>query len=308
MFFNVENLFDCRHDSLKNDTEYLPEGRRRWTWWRYQEKQRRVAEVIASVGGDKAPALVGLCEVENDSCLHDLTERSPLRTVGYKYVMTNSDDPRGIDVALLYRPEHFHLLSKKEHNVPVRTIRHDAHARPVLHVTGELVAGDTLEVLVCHWPSRLGGTKASEPLRRLAAEVARSVCDSIRAERARPHIVVMGDLNEPPNGQAVGLLEMGAGLTNLARGAETVFGMGGKVTVKGTYRYKGRWEQLDQILVAGADTTAVLHIYDAPFLLEREPIYGGWRPCRTYYGMRYKGGYSDHLPVYADLDFSLLSE
>ena len=25
--FNCENLFDCQHDSLKNDVEFLPDGR-----------------------------------------------------------------------------------------------------------------------------------------------------------------------------------------------------------------------------------------------------------------------------------------
>ena len=31
MWWNVENLFDCRHDSLKDDLEFLPESSRHWT-------------------------------------------------------------------------------------------------------------------------------------------------------------------------------------------------------------------------------------------------------------------------------------
>ena len=31
MSWNVENLFDCRDDSLKDDGEFLPESERRWT-------------------------------------------------------------------------------------------------------------------------------------------------------------------------------------------------------------------------------------------------------------------------------------
>ena len=301
-FYNVENLFDCLHDSLKNDLDYLPEGRRHWTPGRYWEKQRHVAEGIASIGEDRAPELVGLCEVENDSVLRDLTRRSPLRTAGYRYVLSQGDDPRGIDVALLYSPAHFHLLQTEEHVVPVRTLRSDAHARPVLHVSGELLSGDTLDVLVCHWPSRLGGARASEPLRRLAASVVRMVCDSLRTVRSKALVVVMGDFNEPPSGSAVSWLEAEARLVNLARTAQSAFTGGRKTDVKGSYRYKGRWEQLDQMLVSPS-LTASLSIYNAPFLLEKEPLYGGLRPFRTFHGLRYQSGYSDHLPVYADLQF-----
>lgn len=47
-----------------------------------------MARVITAVGEWNPPALVGLCEVENDSVLRDLTQRSPLKELGYRYVMT----------------------------------------------------------------------------------------------------------------------------------------------------------------------------------------------------------------------------
>ena len=118
---NCENLFDCRHDSLKNDTEFLPEGSYHWTPYRYWRKLDRIGQTIIACGEDrcgenlkdkekengsgwnwKLPDLVALCEVENDSVLRDLTKRSLLRNASYEYVMTQSDDERGIDVALLY--------------------------------------------------------------------------------------------------------------------------------------------------------------------------------------------------------------
>jgi hypothetical protein len=41
--------------------------------------------------------------------------------------------------------------------------------------------------------------------------------------------------------------------------------------------------------------SAVIH---APqILLEEEKRYGGKKPFRTYNGMRYQPGYSDHLPL-----------
>ena len=39
------------------------------------------------------------------------------------------------------------------------------------------------------------------------------------------------------------------------------------------------------------------------FLTKPEPFYGHLRPHRTYNGMRYEGGTSDHLPVCFDLWF-----
>lgn len=37
MEYNVENLFDCVDDSLKNDEEFLPGSGRGWTTARYWE-------------------------------------------------------------------------------------------------------------------------------------------------------------------------------------------------------------------------------------------------------------------------------
>ena len=69
MEYNVENLFDCRHDSLKNDSEYLPHSVRGWSWKRYHEKLNRIAKVILAASREQVPDLVGLCEVENAYCL-----------------------------------------------------------------------------------------------------------------------------------------------------------------------------------------------------------------------------------------------
>ena len=104
---NCENLFDCRHDSLKQDMEWTPEGQRKWTPGRYWRKLNNIGQEILSCQQQGVPDLVALVEVENDSCLFDLTRRSLLRGAGYEYLMTQSPDLRGIDVALLYQPLSF---------------------------------------------------------------------------------------------------------------------------------------------------------------------------------------------------------
>lgn len=76
--YNVENLFDTYDNPATNDNEFLPNGTRRWTRKRYYHKLQQIAKVIIASGAWDTPALVGLCEVENDSTLiHLLTRTSP---------------------------------------------------------------------------------------------------------------------------------------------------------------------------------------------------------------------------------------
>ncbi|HBC28868.1 MAG TPA: endonuclease, partial [Prevotellaceae bacterium] len=108
VWWNVENLFDCRHDTLKDDLEFLPASARRWTRSRYWRKMDNIARTLAAVSrNEEWPMLVGLGEVENDSVLRDLTLRSPLRLAGYRYAHHEGPDRRGIDCALLYQPRLF---------------------------------------------------------------------------------------------------------------------------------------------------------------------------------------------------------
>lgn len=163
MEYNVENLFDCRHDSLKQDTEFLPGSVRNWTYRRFQDKVNKIGKVILAAGKEQVPDLVGLCEVENDYCLKSLIRYSPLREVGYKYVMTSSPDERGIDVALLYQPVSFRLLASQKIRIPSDSLGMRP-TRDVLYVSGRVVSGDTLDVFVCHLPSRVGGQRKQIPI------------------------------------------------------------------------------------------------------------------------------------------------
>ena len=301
--YNVENLFDCLDDTLKNDEEFLPTSPRTWTPERFQDKLNKIAKVILASAGTQVPDLVGLCEVENDYCVEQLVSNSPLKDAGYEFAMTTSPDQRGIDVVLLYQPATFRHLN-------TQTIRVDSeklNARPtrdILHVSGRIITGDTLDVFVCHMPSRAGGQEKSEPYRMFACNYLRQAADSVMAERRNPNVIIMGDFNDYPNNRSitevVGASRPGnkiekTGLYNLMDGKEG-----------GTYRYRGEWGTLDQMIVNGhmleGSTTVSVDYNDAqivkyPFLLEEDDRYGGEVPSRTYWGKKYHGGYSDHLPV-----------
>ena len=165
---NCENLFDCRHDTLKQDSEWIPASVRHWTPSRYWQKVNRIGQTILSCQENGIPDLVALVEVENDSCLFDLTRRSLLRNAGYQYLMTESPDERGIDVALLYQSLTFQPLCYEMFRItPLEGMR---PTRDILYVKGEYINGDTLHVFVVHAPSRYGGEKATRPNRQLVAD------------------------------------------------------------------------------------------------------------------------------------------
>lgn len=314
--YNVENLFDCRHDTLKNDYEFLPDGMRHWNYTKYRKKLDAIARVIIAVGGWTPPAIVALCEVENDSVLRDLTQRSVLREAGYRYVMTNSPDQRGIDVALLYQREMFKLLSYQSIPIPGSVGKKKFRpTRDILHVSGLLLNKDTLDVFVTHFPSRSGGAKESEPYRLLAARQLKIAADSVYIHRHHPQILIMGDFNDYPDNESVEEVMAAKappqdknslqpqGLYHLlARKAATRKNFG-------SYKYQGEWGLLDHIIVSGTLLQPTSHLYtndnkadvfSLPFLLTEDKKYGGKQPFRTFYGMKYQAGYSDHLPVWAE--------
>ena len=47
--YNVENLFDYEHDTLKNDYSFLPDGDHHWTYRKYQTKLDQIAQVIVNI-------------------------------------------------------------------------------------------------------------------------------------------------------------------------------------------------------------------------------------------------------------------
>lgn len=158
--FNCENLFDTRHDSLKLDQEFLPTSDYHWTPTRYWRKLSRVGQALVATGEVSGtmllPDLAVLTEVENDSVMRDLCCRSLLRTAGYRWVMTDSPDERGIDVALLYSPLSFRLLSYSF--VRVTPPLGFQPTRDILYAAGMVATGDTLHVVGVHAPSRRNGS------------------------------------------------------------------------------------------------------------------------------------------------------
>ena len=302
MSYNVENCFDTADNPDVADEEFLPSGERYWTEGRYYRKLQHIAQVIQSAGGWNTPALVGLCEVENDSVMHHLLTRTSLRQLDYRYCITHGQDRRGINVALLYQRDQFRWLGSEE--IEITLPQKERPTRNILHVWGEIQTSDTVDVFVCHMPSRSGGEIASRPKRLLAANRLRACVDSVLSMRTTPQCLIMGDFNDMPEDESL-LVQLRAQAFPMDEFVSdqlyNLFYFG-----KGSYKYKGEWNQLDHFIVNGLllDKKHSMHlqengniIYKPGFLLTEDKTGRGMRPFRTYYGFKYEGGYSDHLPL-----------
>ena len=232
---NCENLFDCTHDSLKQDTEYLSDSPRHWNSNRYWKKLGNISKEILACGHkdergtDLIPDLVALCEVENDSVLHYLTKRGLLRNAKYEYVMTDSPDQRGIDVALLYSPMSFRLIDSYPLRVtPPKGMR---PTRDILYATGEVASGDTIHVFVLHAPSRFSGKSKTTPYRMQVMQRLMASVDSIRSINPDPMIIVSGDFNDESKDKSIRFLEAGR-LSEVSAGVKGSHGAKARINIR----------------------------------------------------------------------------
>ncbi len=202
MSYNVENLFDAKHDEGKNDWSFLPKDtagkseacakekskfRRNECYsadWTEEKVEMKIAQVVDVITKERAgtPDFLGLIEVENPEVVGRLGKK-----LGYENLeMTSSPDFRGVDVALLYKTsDDIKKISRAEHNVPV-----DYPSRNILEVEFT-VGGQPLTIFVNHWPSLAN----PDSWRIKAAEVLANRTKEILAKNPNMSIVAIGDFN-----------------------------------------------------------------------------------------------------------------
>ncbi len=304
MFYNVENLFDTFDDPAINDEEFTPEGEKSWSYYRYKEKLNDIAKTIIAVGGWEPPDFIGLCEIENFQVLLDLSTLTPLKKFGYQIIHENSRDRRGIDVAALYLPQKFTKLS---HESIVISGDDSFATRDILHATMTFQNKDTLHFFINHWPSRFGGKAFSEYKRILVANTLKTKTDSLFSVNKNSKIILLGDFNDEPNDRSLSeILNANELKENALAGHLYNLSFQDYNSGKGTLVFKEidyTWFLFDQIIVSGTMISGngllikgrKSNIFKADWLLKTG------RPFRTYQGPIYRGGFSDHLPIFIDL-------
>lgn len=310
VFYNTENLYDPYDDTTKLDDDFTKQGMKRWSYSKFKVKLDHLAKTIIAVGGWKPPPIIGFSEIENRYVLNKLIYSTALKKFGYGIVHHESPDRRGVDVALLYLPEMFNLINSLAVRIsfPFDT---SSQTREILLVEGRVFQKDTIRILVNHWPSRLGGYTESQPKRLYVASVVRHLTDSLLANFPRSAIVIMGDFNDDPDGDAITSVLGAVPLSDTVPKTGLVNLMTRFLDHNaGTHRFQGRWSVLDQFIVSANllriegpvyTTPEDVHIFTGDFLLEKDERYFGDKPLRTFSGPRYVGGFSDHLPVYIDI-------
>ena len=306
-FYNLENLFDTINDPNTNDEEYLPQGKNHWTSERYVKKVSNMAYAISRIGDNLMPIppmILGISEIENRRVVEDLVGHDYLKKFNYQIVHYDSPDRRGVDVGLIYNPSYFTVTNSAVHRLDYSNDT-SFRTRDQLVVSGTIY-GETLHIIVCHWPSRRGGEARSRPLRNAAADLSRHIIDSLLALDANAKIVMMGDLNDDPND--VSLLErVNAKSERADVDSKSMYNPYYNMYKRGdgSLAYRDAWNNFDQIMVSPAlvnsennsFTISSAKIYNANFLTNTKGQYRGY-PFRTFSYGSFMGGYSDHYPVY----------
>lgn len=303
-FYNLENLFDTKNDEGVNDEEFTSAGANAWTEEKYKKKLANMAYAIDKIGKEytpAGPAILGVSEIENRGVLEDLVSTGEIAKVGYEIVHYDSPDRRGVDVALLYNPKLFQVVSSKPYPF-ILPDNPNFRTRDQLLVSG-IMAGELLHIIVNHWPSRYGAKSSN--LREYAASISKHIADSLYKEDPNAKIIIMGDLNDDPTDKSVKVVLN-------AKKKQSEVEPGGLFNTMwelydkgiGSLGYKGKWNLFDQIIISepllGKDRSTLkfwkAEVFNKDFLIQKEGKNKGY-PFRTFSGNTFINGYSDHFPT-----------
>ena len=321
-FYNLENLFDTYDDPVKNDSEFLPEGKNKWTQAKYEKKLHNMAKVIRSMADNNKRwhTILGISEIENRLVIEDLVSQPEIADANFQIVHYDSPDRRGVDVALLYKPDQFTYLDSEsipfDFNSDIDFSDTDTSyfkTRDILMVHG-LIAGEHFAFYVAHLPSRIGGKGGN--LRSRGAEIIYNHSREMEAKYPGIKIVAMGDMNDNPTDDS--MAKYLHGQERLENVTPTEFYSPYISMLKAGYGslcYQGVWSIYDLELVnynlahapdGGLKIQPVTKnhgkeyygvVFKRPWMTTQKGQYKGY-PFRTFSNGAFVGGYSDHYPTY----------
>lgn len=307
-FYNVENLFDTINSPNTEDSEFLPGSKLDWDTKKVNQKIENISKVLLSMN-KIPPAIIGLCEVENKEIVSDLIQQSDLKNFDYKIIHKESPDFRGIDVALIYKEGSYSPIQNEWIKIKF-PFAADYTTRDILYSKGLLSNNDTIHIFVNHWTSRWGGQEVTEAKRIFLAELLKEKTNSILSKNANANIIIMGDLNDNPTDKS--LME-GLDCSNISDNVDPQqmynLSLQKYQNGDGTLFYKS-WDLFDQMVVSGnliLNNSSSKVKGNTHYILKEEWMLftdnkGNKRPSRTASSGRYYGGYSDHLPVWIELE------
>lgn len=327
-FWNLENLFapeghPDREPWLAKQLAHELEG---WSETLFLTKINQLTSIIGQMNNNQGPDILGVCEVENEFVLQQLTARlnGRLNHRDYKVVHVDATlDGRGIDTAFVFDGSKFTVDPDTifSHFVMRRT-----GTRDITQVTFTTKAGNDLVALCNHWPSRRGGALESRGYRMTAGETLSYWHQRIWEERGSEiPIIAMGDFNDDPFDDSLMFYARATrerGDVERAQTAPRFYNLawsymrqqcqdhnGDAKRLHGTLYYRGNGNVFDQLLVSKgllvanspiriSEETARIEIF--PEMVDHRVSYGPIRfglPRGNAGQNTNSGGFSDHFPV-----------
>ncbi len=305
VFYNVENLFDTIDCPEKNDSEFLPNGKKEWNTKKYNQKQSQLAKVFASINEGNDIDIIGLCEIENSNVINDLLRQDFLKKTNYQIIHKESPDNRGIDCAILINEK---CILLKYDFIEVKLDEDSRPTRDIVYAKLE-INNEIINIFINHWPSRWGGKEKTEFKRVGTAKILKNYIDE-NIQNKNERILIMGDFNDYPSDISLSkALKAKNKISNFNN--QKLFNLMSTLESEntGTYNYKGEWGFLDQIIVSSnlvnkskGCKVEKYGVFKEDWLLHER--YGDIYPNRMYLGDEWQyGGFSDHLPIYCIIKF-----
>jgi endonuclease/exonuclease/phosphatase family metal-dependent hydrolase len=312
-WWNLENLFDTfdspnRPDWLQRKLNRELTG---WTDEVLQKKINNLSSIIMQMNDGAGPDMLGVCEAENLQVLEMLTHSLAPLNRRYGIAHHDSNDGRGIDVAIIYDQTKFTYQAQFTHTVLKRSATRD-----LFQVN--FVTQKNLELIVIgnHWPARSAGVFESEPYRIIAAETLSYWMERIMEIKGKDiAVIAMGDFNDEPFNRSVTDYALGCNNLTKVKYARSprlfnlMWPFHGKS--EGTFFYNNFPMVIDQFMVSKEMIQVTgrpkVALHDDRTLMVKieqfdEMITGGRYPSPKPFGRPSISsfdptGYSDHFPV-----------
>jgi len=288
-FYNLDNLFDPFEAEHTLDFDYTPRGKKKWGSYRYNQKLYKISKTLSSIHKESELVFAGLAEIETAQVCQDLIEQEALQELNLDYVHYKSNDPRGINNALVYNKDYFELVKSVSHPVFIQAHGERFFSRDILEVRGKL-NNEEITILINHWPSHR--RRLNRQLRLQAKTVLEKCIRSI--ENENKYIIIMGDFNDNPDSEYLEFLTKEGYQNTLAPHLNAN---------QGSTKHLRHWLLYDQIFLnnkfydlRSSWKFESSRIYNEEFLKDPSGRNKN-QPFRTFIGKNYIGGQSDHFPV-----------
>ncbi|MDR2760048.1 MAG: endonuclease/exonuclease/phosphatase family protein [Spirochaetaceae bacterium] len=314
--WNVQALFDGTETGNEYGEYTASSG---WSKEKYLARLTFLSQGVDLISAD----ILAMIEVENPQILETLSS-DLLAKQKYHWNFFANNPGASLGIGVLSR---FPFIRTKTHSA---VYGEETTPRPVLEVWLE-PAGRPLVLFICHWKSKLGGDKNTEPLRRASARIINRRMEEIRQEYPEIPVIILGDLNEnhdefyrqkgayvsallpddPGAAEAAGKIPAGVRARDdfliisgekppraehFPRGSRAFYSPWEIELSPGSYYYQDTWETIDHLLLSEALFDNSGWDFDSCQAVAQEPFLNA-QGYPNAYNPRTGFGLSDHLPL-----------